>query len=60
MLGVIGMRPDPAQGSIVLTLNQDNREEGMHYVLKQLPLAVEKRRSFSPLWRKKMAAAAGG
>lgn len=60
VLCAIGIRPDLAQGSIVFTLNRDNREEDVHYLLEHLPPAVEKLRSFSPLWRKKMAATAGG
>lgn len=60
VLCAIGIRPDLAQGSIVFTLNRDNREEDVHYLLEHLPPAVEKLRSFSPLWRKKMAATTGG
>jgi cysteine desulfurase len=60
VLGAIGIRPDLAQGSIVFTLNRDNREEEVHYVLSHLPPAVEKLRSFSPVWRKKVAEGAGG
>lgn len=60
VLCAIGIRPDLAQGSLVFTLNRDNRKEEVHYVLAQLPPAVEKLRSFSPVWRKKMAAATGG
>lgn len=59
VLGAIGIRPDLAQGSIVFTLNRDNREEDVHHVLSQLPQAVEKLRSFSPVWRKKMAEGPG-
>ena len=59
VLGAIGIRPDVAQGSLVFTLNHDNREEDIHYVLEHLPPAVEKLRSFSPVWRKKMAEGAG-
>ena len=59
VLCAIGIRPDLAQGSIVFTLGNDNREAEVHYVLEQLPRAVEKLRSFSPVWRKKMAAGAG-
>lgn len=57
VLCAIGLRPDLAQGSLVLTLDGSNREEEVHYVLKELPQAVAKLRSFSPVWRKKMAAA---
>ncbi len=59
VLCAIGIRPDLAQGSIVFTLNGANREEEVDYVLEQLSPAVEKLRSFSPVWRKKMAAVAG-
>ena len=59
VLCAIGIRPDLAQGSIVFTLNPDNRKEEVDYVLEQLPPAVEKLRSFSPVWRKKMAAVVG-
>ena len=59
VLCAIGIRPDLAQGSIVFTLSLDNPEEEVNYVLEQLPPAVEKLRSFSPVWRKKMAAGAG-
>ena len=59
VLGAIGIRPDVAQGSVVFTLARDNREEEVHHVLAHLPPAVEKLRSFSPVWRKKMADGAG-
>jgi cysteine desulfurase len=59
VLGAIGIRPEVAQGSLVFTLNRDNREEEVHHVLLHLPSAVENLRSFSPVWRQKMAEAAG-
>jgi cysteine desulfurase len=59
-LGAIGLSPDMAQGSIVFTFSRDNREEEVDYVLTELPQAVERLRSFSPVWRKKLAAASGG
>jgi cysteine desulfurase len=59
VLGAIGIKPEVAQGSLVFTLGRDNREEEVNHVLEHLPLAVEKLRSFSPVWRKKMAEAAG-
>jgi cysteine desulfurase len=58
-LCAIGLSPDVAQGSIVFTFSQDNREEEMDYVLSELTQAVERLRSFSPVWRKKMAAVSG-
>ena len=54
------VRPEVAQGSLVFTLNSSNREEEIHHVLAHLPPAGEKLRSFSPVWRKKMAAGAEG
>jgi cysteine desulfurase len=59
VLGAIGVKPEVAQGSLVFTLNGANREEEVHHVLSHLPAAVEKLRSFSPVWRKKMAEVAG-
>ena len=56
VLVAIGMPPDQAQGSIVFTLNSSNTFEEVEYVLKKLPFAVEKLRSFSPVWREKTAA----
>jgi cysteine desulfurase len=56
VLCAIGLSPEVAQGSLVFTLSPDNTEEDIDYVLTELPLAVEKLRSFSPVWRKKMAA----
>jgi cysteine desulfurase len=56
VLVAIGIPPDLAQGSIVFTLNTDNGLDDVQYVLEKLPYAVEKLRSFSPIWRKKTAA----
>lgn len=57
VLCALGISPDLAQGSVVFTLSRGNTEEDVHYVLEHLPPAVERLRSFSPVWRKKMAAA---
>ncbi len=59
VLVAIGLSPELAQGSLVFTLGPDNREEDVDYVLTHLPPAVEKLRSFSPVWRKIMASAEG-
>lgn len=56
VLVAIGMPPDLAQGSIVFTLNSSNTLEEVEYVLQKLPFAVERLRSFSPVWREKTAA----
>ena len=55
----IGIKPEEAQGSPVFTLSRDNQEEEVHYVPSHLPPAVENLRSFSPVWRQKMAEIAG-
>lgn len=60
VLCAIGLPADVAQGSLVLTLSRDIREAEVDYVLAELPPAVERLRSFSPVWRKKMAPVAGG
>jgi cysteine desulfurase len=52
----IGVPPDLAQGSIVFTLNSSNMIEEIEYVLDRLPIAVERLRSLSPIWREKAAA----
>uniref|UniRef100_A0A7C3ZAY0 Cysteine desulfurase n=1 Tax=Desulfobacca acetoxidans TaxID=60893 RepID=A0A7C3ZAY0_9BACT len=59
-LCAMGISPEVAQGSLVFTLNSTNREAEIDFVLEELPQAVEKLRSFSPVWRKKMAAVSGG
>jgi cysteine desulfurase len=59
VLGALGIPADLAQGSVVFTFNTDNSEDDVNYVLNNLPPAVERLRSFSPVWRKRMAAAVG-
>jgi len=60
VLCAIGLTPDVAQGSIVFTFSRDNGIEDVQHVLEHLPQAVDRLRSFSPVWRKKMAAVSGG
>ncbi len=60
VLCAIGLSPEVAQGSLVLTMDRDTRRAEMDYVLAELPPAVERLRSFSPVWRKKIVAEAGG
>ena len=55
VLVAIKIPPDLAQGSVVFTMNSSNKVEEIEHVLEKLPLAVEKLRSFSPVWRKKTA-----
>ncbi len=56
VLAAIGVPPELAQGSIVFTMNTNNRIEEVEYILENLPPAVEKLRSLSPLWKQSMAA----
>lgn len=56
VLAAIGIPLEVAQGSIVFTMNGSNRIEEVEYVLEKLPPAVERLRSFSPIWKKSMAA----
>jgi len=54
VLGAIGIPPDLAQGSLVFTIQKDNFLEEIEYALDKLPAAVEKLRSFSPIWGKEL------
>lgn len=54
VLGAIGIRADLAQGSTVFTMNGDNTEEEIDYVLEKLPPIVQKLRSMSPIWGKEI------
>lgn len=54
VLSAIGIPPDLAQGSLVFTIQKDNFLEEIEYVLDKLPAAVEKLRSFSPIWGKEL------
>jgi len=53
VLVAIGIPPDLAQGSIVFTLDFNNRVEEIEYILEKLPPAVARLRSFSPIWGRK-------
>ncbi len=50
VLAALSLPHEVAQGSVVLTLNRNNTEEEVDYVLEHLPPAVQRLRSFSPLW----------
>jgi len=56
VLIAIGTPPDLAQGSIVFTLEKSNQAKDVEYVLEKLPLAVEKLRQMSPIWREEAIA----
>ena len=56
VLIAIGTPPDLAQGSIVFTLENSNQAKDVEYVLEKLPIAVEKLRQMSPIWREEAVA----
>lgn len=55
VLVALGLPPAVAQGSLVFTLGMDNTTAEIEMVLDKLPGAVERLRSFSPVWRKMVA-----
>lgn len=54
VLVAIGIRADLAQGSTVFTINGNNTEEEIDYVLEKLPPIVDRLRSLSPIWGKEV------
>lgn len=54
VLGAIGIRADLAQGSTVFTIDGSNTEAEIDYVLEKLPAVVDRLRSLSPIWGKKI------
>lgn len=50
----IGLIHEQAHGSLRLSLGKYNTEEDVDYILEKLPEIVEKLRSMSPLWEKKV------
>lgn len=55
VLVAIKLPPALAQGSVVFTFDSSNKTEEIEYVLEKLFIAVDRLRSFSPLWKKKTA-----
>jgi cysteine desulfurase len=51
VLRAIGLPPEIAQGSLRLTLGDENSEEDIDYVLKILPETVGKLRAMSPFYK---------
>lgn len=46
----IGVKPEVAHGSIRFTLNEDNTEEDVDYILEVVPKIVNRLREMSPVW----------
>jgi len=59
VLTALNLAPEVAQGSLVLTLNRLNTMDEVEQVLTELPPAVERLRSYSPLWAKAASHTAG-
>lgn len=55
VLRAIGLPPEIAQGSLRLTLGDENSEEDIDYVLEVLPETVGKLRAMSPFYKPKNA-----
>lgn len=54
VLLAIGLPHEVAHGSLRLTLNEDNTQQDVDYILKKLPPIVEHLRQMSPTWEEKM------
>ncbi len=52
VLLAIGLPQEVANGSLRLTLDENNTVEEVDYILKQLPPLVERLRALSPLWER--------
>lgn len=50
VLTAIGLPHEIAHGSLRLTINGENADEEIDYIIKTVPQAVEKIRNMSPLW----------
>lgn len=55
VLLAIGRVHEVAHGSLRLTLNENNTEEEVDYMLKAIPEVVAKVRAMSPVWRDQLA-----
>ncbi len=56
VLVAIGIPPTIAQGSIVFTLERNNDQDEIGYVVENLKDVVERLRSISPIWKKEAKA----
>ena len=54
VLLAIGRTHEIAHGSLRLSLSNENTEEEIDYMIKEIPKTVERLRSISPLWRDKV------
>jgi cysteine desulfurase len=54
VLNAIGVDPALAQGSLLISLGEDNTLEDAEYFVKELPAVVKKLREMSPLYEEVM------
>ena len=60
VLTAMGLPPEIAQGSLLLTLGVNNSEEDVDHVLEVLPPIVDRLRQMSPLYAKFLKQQGGG
>jgi len=53
VLLAIGLKHEIAHGSLRLTINEENTEEDIDYILAELPPIIARLRDMSPLWEDK-------
>jgi cysteine desulfurase len=54
VLLAIGLKHEVAHGSLRLTINEDNTDEVIDYILAELPPIIARLRDMSPLWEDKL------
>ena len=53
VLLAIGLPHEIAHGSLRLSINEDNTDEEIDYILEKLPAVISRLRNMSPLWNEK-------
>jgi cysteine desulfurase len=52
VLLALGLKHEVAHGSLRLSINDENTDEDIDYILEVVPKVVERLRAMSPLWEK--------
>lgn len=55
VLMAIGLPHEIAHGSLRLSLNEDNNDEEISYIIDTVPSVIERLRAMSPLWEDKLS-----
>jgi cysteine desulfurase len=55
VLMAIGLPHEVAHGSLRLSLNEDNTDGDVDYLLEKIPPVIERLRAMSPLWEEKLS-----